>query len=224
MRSSSTTLRVHGGRLALLAVLAAVAGVACQPVDPSAQRTAAPAETAPAAPLGAPGAGTPRTLADLLAAGARAAGDWEEGARIADVRLSLDDVGLVGEADLLYVAPDADRMLVVALTDEGLSQSRPTLATLSLQPLPADAVAAIPDLPAAFTDLDAVVADARAGADQCGSLPALRGVLYSSGAPYGWDGERFETPPAWSAKALFGTGEDAQALDLGVEAGVLACG
>jgi hypothetical protein len=191
-------------RLAALLVVVAAA-VACQSVDaPLADETASPSPT-PAPRLGAPARGIPDTLAGLLERGAQEAAEWQADAQLAELTVSLDDQGRPEAAQLTYLAPDADRFLVVEFGADGVSTQRPTLATLSLQPLPPAAFEALPPLPDAVLEPPALLDTAAGALSACG-VEQVGEVLYATGAPYAWDGERWTEELAWTAVLLGGEG------------------
>jgi hypothetical protein len=192
-------------RRVALVVLAALAVAACQPVDDA----IAPAEPAidPDAVAASPAPGTPQTstampadLAALLEGQSTTATEWQADPRPAEVLALLEDGRWTG-ATVTYLAPDADRFLVVAVGSGGGGQQRPTLDTLGLEPIAAGGVEAIPPLPDGILPPAPLVEAAAAARGECG-LGDVTTVLYSTGAPAAWDGERWTAPLRWRATLL----------------------
>jgi hypothetical protein len=179
-----------------LALVACVALAACQPVDPGAEAGLAGVEEA--APLGAPEQGVPSSLGGLLDAGGRAAAEWQDRAVPVEITVEVAD-GRWQTAGVIYLAPESDRFLRYVVGPEGSEQSRPTLATLSSQPVTAPGLGEVPAPPDGMLDpapLLAAASDALAG---CGVDPGTARITYATGAPFAWDGRRWTQPPAWSA-------------------------
>lgn len=186
-------------RRAALAVCLLLA--ACQPVEeavPRAPRTASAAAAAAAAEgatssptprLGAPDEGVPPTLPEALARTDRVAREWQAGPRLTQLRV-VTGGAVLALVEATYVAPEADRFLVVTLTPDGDEQQRTTLDALGLVPVTEEALDEVPDLPAVVLDPFALLA-------ACGSDAAE--LLVLSGAPEAWDGETWEPAPRWRA-------------------------
>jgi hypothetical protein len=186
----------------LAAAGAAVLLGACQPVDSGdvprdelevAGTPAPPARGAPA------GAGLPGDIGMLLDGLSTTAAQWQSGARPVELHVDLADGGTWTAARVLYLAPDADRFLLVTVTPEGTSQERPTLETLALAAVPAAALEQVPALPDALLEPHELAEVAAEPLDDCGFDDEVSAVLYASGAPASWDGDRWTETPAWSA-------------------------
>jgi hypothetical protein len=167
---------------------------ACQPVD----RLDLDDESAPEDTATGPGAsGLPATLDELVERGDALAREWQREPVLAELAVSLD-----GErwkrARLLYLAGDADRFLSLRLEPDRVSQERVTLETLGLEPVPREALAAVPDLPAGTLAPAELVEAAQPHLDGCLEGPPSE-VIYDTGAPATWEGEAWADPPVWSA-------------------------
>src|SRR5690606_2225019 len=101
-------------------------------------------------------------------------------------------------ASTMYLAPDADRFLVVT-AGEGPGQQRPTLATLGIEAVSAHAVAEIPPFPELAQGPLALAEAAQDPLEACGADGKVTSVVYGTGAPASWDGERWTEPPRWTA-------------------------
>jgi hypothetical protein len=200
--------RVLGRTLA--AAGAAVLLGACQPVDSGDvprdeledTGTRAPARGAPAA------AGLPGDLAALLGELETTAAQWQSGARPVELVVDLTN-GTWTAARVLYLAPDADRFLLATVTPEGTSQERPTLETLSLEPVTAAGVEQIPALPDGVRGPADLVDAAAEVLEECDVAGEITTVLYATGAPVAWDGARWTEPPRWEAALVTGDGAGA---------------
>lgn len=209
----------------LVAVLGTVAA-ACQPVEDFDDLGDAPDSEAPAEEpdrRGAPHVALPTTLAETLERGEDEAVQWQNGARLAEVVVDVTDDGGLAEGRLIYLAPDADRILTVSITREGVRRDRPTLETLGLPPIPGPAVEDLPQLPAATrepADLAAAAAEAFA---ECGVEGRPATVYYATGAPVAWNADtgRWATPLEWTATVT--TEEGAGAVLDPVHATVIDC-
>ena len=182
---------------------------ACQPFGgPGATPT--PTTRAGVEPaLGAPVAGLPATLPELIERADLVAEEWQDEPVLSEVEVEVDEQGRWTAARVVYLAPDADRFLALESVGEGFSQQRPTLSTLQLQPVTTEGLAAVPDFPADAAE-PAALADSEA-AQECGvGAPAT--VLYATGAPVAWDGTTWTAPPDW--RATITDGEAAAAVDL----------
>ncbi len=185
---------------AVLALAAAVA--ACQPVDAPPPRDDStddlPAPDATAEP-GAPATSrVPQSLDGLTSQLETVAQEWQADPVMAEIHVSLADTTWT-QALVTYVAADADRLLVVDVSADGMSQQRPTFSTLGLQPISAAGVEELPALPDAAQDPQELAAAAAPLLDECGYDSTVASVLYASGAPVAWDGERWTEEPAWTA-------------------------
>lgn len=202
---------------AVIVLCTVVVLVACQPTGgPSAVPTPTGGDSAED-PLGAPAAGMPRSLDDLLGRGELLAEEWQDDPVLAEVEVVLDDGAWAG-ARLVYLAGDADRFLTLSTSSGGFTVQRPTLATLQAQPVTADGVAQIPEFPddaAAPQEL----ADAAATGD-C-AMGGASTVLYATGAPVAWDGTTWRAVPVWTATVAADDGTGA-VLDP-VSANVTGC-
>ena len=177
----------------LLCLLLALA-VGCQPSGgPSSAVPTTPAAAASDA-IGAPELGLPSDLTGLVQRGRRIAEEWQDEPVLAEVEIDLDADHRWTGVRLVYLAGDADRMLQLVGAGSGFTQERPSLASLQVPPVPAAALAELPDFPddaASPADLAEVEA-----AVQCGVEGAAT-VLYATGAPFAWDGTTWSTPPQW---------------------------
>ena len=146
--------------------------------------------------LGAPDDALPSTLDELLTRGLPIAEEWQTEPVLAEVEVDLDEKDRWLGARLTYLAPDADRFLSLVASGGGFSQQRVTLGTLQLQPVTGDGVGEIPKLPEELLSPEALAA-----ADAVSSCAVGRPVtvLYSTGAPYAWDGFAWTEPPRWRA-------------------------
>ncbi|MGH8884260.1 MAG: hypothetical protein ACRDYX_03620 [Egibacteraceae bacterium] len=184
------------GRCAVL-LCSVVALTACQPVD----RVVAPGVggggSAADEPLGAPDQRFPQTLGALLDHAGRVAQEWQDGAVPVEVAVQLEQ-GRWRSAEATYVAPDADRFFRFVASPEGVEQSRPTLATLSLQPIDEPSTARIPPVPQGVLDPAALLSAAAPALADCGIDPRSGRILYATGAPFAWDGSRWTQGLAWT--------------------------
>jgi hypothetical protein len=189
--------------LALASVLA-LSG--CQPVDPLARPGGLPDSTpVEQAPVGAPVEAVPATFEELRARADEVADEWQDEPRLAEVLVELDPEGRFSRGQLVYLAPHADRFLTVTVDRLGVSQAKPTLATLGLTPLTDSALEALPPAPPRMDPsrlARAVLRELRA----CGADGRPTGVLYATGAPVAWDGRRWTSTPAWTATVTTGRG------------------
>lgn len=203
-------MRVRTGRglLVLLAFAAAVVG--CQPVDElsrGAEPDGEPSETL---------AWGTDDLGDLRVAGREAAREWDGDARLVKVSVRLDDDLAWVEATTTYVAPDADRLLVVTASEEGITEEEPTLETLGLEAPPAEALAALPELPGDVVPPATAAERATDPLDDCGVGDDPRQVLYSNGVPGSWDGSSWVSEPAWAVSVT----SDGGGVRLGLDGSV----
>ena len=190
-------------RAAAYAVGIAVARAACQPVDdlagveePGAEETGAGEDR-----RGAPATGPPGTLGEALARSRDEAARWQEGATLAEIATELDGDGSLARAQLTFLAADADRLLTVTVTADGVRDERPTLATFDLTPITGDGLRAVPPLPGDIQEPEALAAAALAAFSTCAADGAPDTVLYATGAPLAWrpDAQEWASPLAWTA-------------------------
>lgn len=188
------------GILVALTLLA----VACQPVDdiPAEEEAAAP-RSSPG--RGAPALGTPSTLAEMLQRAGETAVTWQDDPRPVEVSVELAEDRPVA-AEVTYVAGGSDRLLVVTETDDGVGEERPTLGVLGLEPVTADAVEEVPDLPEGALDPLPLAEAAAPALGECGVDGQPTQVRYATGAPYAWTGEAWAEELDWTA-AVAVTGE-----------------
>jgi hypothetical protein len=182
---------------------------ACQPVDGDLPARDADGPTASPVPPqpGAPSAGSGLTaVAALLSEQATTAAEWQEGAVPVEIDATVAD-GAWTDAAVLYLAPDADRVLRISSGAGGTRQERPTLATLGFFPIPPGALDAVSPLPADALDPPALADAAVEPLEACGAGDEVVSVVYASGAPAAWDGERWTSPPAWRAVAWTSDGD-----------------
>lgn len=172
--------------------------MACQPVDPPTGDSST-ASDVPGQRLGAPVSGMPARLEELVQRGGQMAAQWQPDPTLVELWVALDQRGSWTEARMTYLAPDADRFLVVHVSPSATRVERPTLAALGLRPVSAEGLAQVPPLPeGARQPADMPQAGRRALA-ACGVGTPPRAVRYSTGAPASWDGARWADPPVWTA-------------------------
>lgn len=190
-------------RAAAYAVGVAVVLAACQPVDdladvdePGAEETGAGEDR-----RGAPATGPPATLDEALTRARDEAARWQEGATLAEVATELDEDGALARAQLTFLAADADRLLTVTVTADGVREERPTLAAFDLTPITGEGLGALPPLPEDVQEPDALAAAAPAAFATCAVDGAPDMVLYATGAPLAWrpDEQEWASPLAWTA-------------------------
>lgn len=160
--------------------------------------------SAATAPLGAPEQPFPQTLAALSRHAGEVAKQWQDGAVLVEVAVGLEG-GRWRSAEATYVAPDSDRFLRFTVSSKGIDQSRPTLATLSLQRIDGAGVARIPPLSKSALDPAALRSAAGPALADCGIDPRSGQILYATGAPFAWDGSRWTQELAWTATISDGT-------------------
>ena len=188
--------------------LVLVLTVGCQPAGGPGAATPTPQADPSGRPLGAPNAGAASTVPELLELGATVAEEWQEEPVLAEVHVELDAAGAWTTARLVYVAAEADRILQLETAGSGFTDQRPSLATLNLQPVPADALSDVPPFPEDATPpQDLARSEAAAACGVAGDAT----VLYATGAPYAWDGTAWSREPAWQAT---GTGADGGGVTL----------
>jgi hypothetical protein len=180
---------------------------ACQPADDPDLDAQAEGGEAATEPVGAPQQALPADLASLLAEFASTATQWQAGPVVAEIVVELD--GTTWEsAAVTYLAADADRFLVLQAGPDGVRQERPTLEGFDLVPVSGDGLDELPD-PDGLLDPVPLVAAAADVLDECG-VGEPHTVLYSTGAPAAWDGERWTEPPTWTATV---SGDGAAVVD-----------
>lgn len=198
-------------RVAVALCLSLTLLVSCQPAGgPSGGATQQPSAGPTGRALGAPAAGMPASLSELLDRGHRIAEEWQDEPVLAEVEVQLDDQGRWTSARLQYLAAEADRFLALTTAGSGFSQELPSLGGLQLQPVPGAALDELPPFPD-----DAVAPDAAAegeAAGECGAQGAVT-VLYTTGAPYAWDGTAWSEAPQWRATVAAADGTGAR-LDI----------
>lgn len=184
-------------RAAVVLCLLAVLATACQPFG--GPRMAAPTphtDDATGRPLGAPAVGQASTVEDLTTRGLLVAEEWQDQPVLSEIQVELDATGAWTSARLFYVAADAERMLQLDAAGAGFSQQQPSLGTLNIQPVPAEALDDVPPFPDdALAPGELVNAERTA---ECGVTGPVS-VLYASGAPYAWDGTQWSRAPQWRA-------------------------
>lgn len=201
----------RGARVLAVAVVLGGLAAACQPVDsgvPAAGEETVVEGTAPpeAAEQGSELAGD---LTDLLSSLESVAAEWQEDAAVAEILAAVEGE-VWRRATVTFLAPDADRMLVLQVDQAGTSQQRPTLETLELEPVSADGLADMPPLPDGALPPGALVERAGEALEECG-IGDVDSVLYSTGAPAAWDGTSWTEPPAWTATLAGGEGDSGAA-------------
>jgi hypothetical protein len=179
--------------------------VACQPagepaLDPADGAVGQSVEGEDA--VGAPARGMPGTLAGLVERGRVPAQEWQPDPRLVEVWVALDEEQRPARANLTYVAADADRLLVVRVDGDGVSLEQPTLRTLQLAEVSAAGLDAIPELPDGVLDPTALAEAAEPALDECDLSAPVRTVVYATGAPMSWDGQRWTAEPQWTANLL----------------------
>lgn len=194
------------GRVAAVAVVAlALAG--CQLVDESEDLAPNdPVSNAAEDPLGSPDDDFPTTLRGILAVTAPEALTWQDEPVLTDVTVWLAPSGQWERFRVGYVAAEADRFLTIRADPDRLRLERPLLEGLQLLPLPQEALAELPDLPAEVLEPRALGEATRPALGECGADGPVRAVLYATGAPAAWDGERWSTVPTWRATVVTADG------------------
>jgi hypothetical protein len=169
----------------------------CQPADDSALDSEPmadePASPAPAEP---PDQALPGTLEELLEGFSGTARQWQDDPVVAEIVVELEG-GAWTAASVLYLAADSDRYLRLRMDRRGTTQDRHTLEGLELLPVTGPGLSALPD-PEPLLD-PVPLADAAADSVEACGVEAVRSVLYATGAPAAWDGERWTEEPAWTA-------------------------
>lgn len=191
---------------AVFAALVVAAGLgACQPIDDVDTGSRAPdAGSAEATPqLGAPVRGAPASIAALLERTDSAALQWQDQPRVAEVRVGIAGRDRWAAAAVTYLAADADRLFTVTVDSAGAtSVERTTLATLEVEPVPEPGLADVPLFPDDAQAPTELAAAARPVLSACGFRERIDTVVYTSGAPFTWNGEAWSQPPAWRALVL----------------------
>ena len=181
--------------------------VACQPVDDPDLDEDDPGGESPAEPVGAPAHTLPDSLDSLLAELRTTAAQWQADPVVAEVVVELEE-GQWTSATVTYLAADADRFLLLRSGQEGTTEERPTLEGFELAPVDAAGVTAIPG-PGELLDPDELGEAAAEVLEACG-VGEPTSVVYASGAPAAWDGERWTEAPRWRATVA---GEAAALID-----------
>ena len=180
----------------LLAVVAGLATalllVACEPVEE--------AVTNDEAPEAAGDAVVRDDLEGILDTTDVPAQEWDEDARVVDLSVRLVD-DTPRAARVTYLAPDADRLLVIDVGEDGLEEEQPTFETLGFEPVPASAVGDVAPVPEGLVEPTEVADDAAEAIEECG-LDGIREVLYATGAPAAWDGSQWTSAPEWTVTVL----------------------
>jgi hypothetical protein len=197
------------GRVLAVAGAAVLVG-ACQPIDSGdVPRDELEATGTPAPPArGAPAtAGLPGDIEALLSGLSSTAGEWQASPVPVEVVAGVDG-GVWGSAAITYLAPDADRFLLVTVTPDGTSQQRPTLETFGLQPITGGAIEAVPS-PDGLMPPAALLDSAADLLDDCDVDEEITTIIYTTGAPAAWDGTAWTEPLAWEAVLSTADGEGA---------------
>lgn len=205
-------------RALLAAVLSClvVLTTACQPFGGPRAVAPTPSADASGRPLGAPDAGAPSDLGDLLERGQAIAEEWQDKPVATQVSVTLDADGGWARARIVYVAPDADRLLQLETAGSGFTEQRPSLGTLQVQPVPGEALEEVPAFPEDAAAPQALVA--APATQECG-VTGEPTVLYATGAPFAWDGTAWTRDPAWRATVTGADGGGAQFDTLSEDSG-----
>lgn len=203
---STTPGRLRLSATALLVVLT-LGAVGCQPADDPAVLEG-PGEAGSEDAARAPG---PPTLDEVMAETDAVAAEWQDDARPVEAIVHVTPQQPV-RARVTYLAPEADRFLTVEIGEQGPTQERPTLATLGLGSIDAEGLEAVPSLPSQARDADVLAEAAGPVLEGCGFDTAVDTVLYASGAPAAWDGQRWAGDLEWTA-TVRSTDGGAVALD-----------
>ncbi|HWH32106.1 MAG TPA: hypothetical protein VNU01_05485 [Egibacteraceae bacterium] len=180
-------------------VLAVLAATACQPVDDVPRDPRGTVERVTETPLDAPVTGMPSSLEDLRARAWPEALAWQDEPVLAEILVDVEASGGWRRAQLTYLAADADRLLTVTVTADGMADELTTLAALQLHPVSRRGMAEVPELPEGVLQPPELVRMGRAELRECGIRDTPTGVLYASGAPAAWNGRRWTAPPVWTA-------------------------
>ena len=180
----------------LLVAAVAMLAIACQPSDDPRETVGQGEQAAPEEPpVGVVAGGVPQTLGGLFDRVDEPAGEWQSGARPAEILTRMSEES-VGSARVTFVSGGADRFLVVNLSDDGMSQDAPSLAGLELGILPSGAVDEIEPADA-LADAPALIDAAAPALDECGFGDEVTSVLYTTGAPAAWTGDAWAEAPSW---------------------------
>ncbi|CAN5705128.1 hypothetical protein BH24ACT15_BH24ACT15_14080 [soil metagenome] len=153
--------------------------------------------------LGSPDEDWPATLDQLQAFADPEAWSWQDQPVLADVTVWLRDDSRWERVRMTYVAADAEHMLTLRSRPDELRLDRPRLAGLQLLALPQVAVDAIQPLPEQAVEPAELAAAAAPALAECGSVDQPpRAVLYATGAPAAWDGNRWTRTPTWRATVV----------------------
>lgn len=199
-------------RWCLVLALAALA-VACQPFGGPPGGAPTPSGDAASDPIGAPAAAVPSDLPALLQRGQEVANEWQETPVLAELQIDVDEAGAWSGVRMIYLAAEADRLLQLVEEGGDFSEQRPSLASLSMQAVPAEGLDELPGFPQdALAPEDLATA---AGARECG-VEGGATVLYATGAPAAWNGTAWASPPQWRALV---TGADGTGAELDISSG-----
>ena len=194
----------------LAAAALVLLAVACQPVDEGElDGQPAPGGEAATDPVGSPQESLPTSLTTLLAQHQSTAAQWQAGAQVAEIVVELDDEHHWRAVSVLYLAPDADRFLLLEVDGDGMRQQRPTLDGLELAPVPGEALEQLPE-PELLLDPTELLDAAEETLDACNVDGGPVTIVYATGAPAAWDGRTWTEPMQWRATI---SGEGAGAVD-----------
>lgn len=204
-------------RAAVVLCCVAVLAAGCQPAGgPGAGGSEFPSDGSTARPLGAPAAGAPSSLDELLTRGLKRAEEWQDEPVLAEVEVDVTEAGAWTGSRVTYLAADADRMLQLVASGGGFTQELPSLASLGIQPVPEAGLDELPEFPEdAATPQTLAVSEAAQACDVKGDVT----VLYVTGAPVAWDGVQWATPPEWRVTVTGADGAGAQLDIAGAAAG-----
>lgn len=172
-----------------IALLAGSALVACEPADDLATPSAVD-DVAADVPV--------PDVAEVERRARQPARDWHRRSRLVEVTVVLGTDGRWVESRATYLAPDADRMLVVTVAPGGLTSQQPTLATLGFTPPTREGLEQVPAAPSEVVEPLA----AAEAAVSSGCVEQVGEVLYATGAPAGWNGGGWTSPPGWRVSAV----------------------
>jgi len=191
-----------------LAAALLVAVAACEPVVPGARRGDDPSAAAPGgsaeAELGAPVRETPQTVVGAVQRATPTAQAWQQDPVPVELSARLDG-GRVRTVEVVFLAAEADRFSTVSLEGEVVTDVTTTLSTIEVEAVTAAGIDEVPDLPDDLLDPGALVQAAAGELAACDIDPqgALT-VRYSTGAPYGWEGESWADDLEWTAAVTAG--------------------
>lgn len=180
---------------------------ACQPVDDlSSVQISATADTESAATAGAVGA-LPLTLPELWSRGQTLADEWQGQARPVTAEVTLDEQGWA-DAEVRYLAADADRLLSVAFLDGTIATEQVSLSMFGAEPLTDSGLQQVPDGARDWLEPEDLLTAAQAVLEECGLGGANR-VLYTTGAPASWTKQGWASAPRWKAMIIGADGHSA---------------